>query len=105
MHDSRKFMRILATTILISLLPLAALAQGNAPPPIVKAAAATGEPLNLGLIIDSSPSMQPMLEAEKAVVSGFFRQAITDKDGAFIISFDAEATLEQRSTANLDRLH
>jgi VWFA-related protein len=61
-------------------------------------------PLTLGLLIDSSGSMQRALETEKAVASDFLRQAVTDKDLAFIISFDVSVDLLQDLTSDLHLL-
>lgn len=63
-------------------------------------AAETNLPLTLGLLVDSSGSMQRMLDTEKVVASDFLRQVITDKDLAFIISFDISVDLLQDLTAD-----
>ncbi|HLJ90747.1 MAG TPA: VWA domain-containing protein [Candidatus Angelobacter sp.] len=55
-------------------------------------------PLTLGLLIDSSGSMQRMLPEEKVVGADFLRQVITDKDLAFVISFDISVDLLQDLT-------
>lgn len=67
-------------------------------------AAETNLPLTLGLLIDSSGSMQRMLDAEKVVASDFLRQVITDKDLAFIISFDISVDLLQDLTSDVHLL-
>jgi VWFA-related protein len=66
--------------------------------------AETNLPLTLGLLIDSSGSMQRMLDAEKVVASDFLRQVITDKDLAFIISFDISVDLLQDLTSDVHLL-
>ncbi len=67
-------------------------------------AAETNLPLTLGLLVDSSGSMQRMLDTEKVVASDFLRQVITDKDLAFIISFDIRADLLQDLTSDVHLL-
>src|SRR5215467_14881236 len=44
-------------------------------------------PLTLGIMVDSSGSMQRMLEVEKEVGGSFLESMIRPKDEAFIISF------------------
>jgi len=74
--------------------------------------AETKLPLTLGLLIDSSLSMERMLAEEKIVAADFFRQVLTDKDLAFVISFDTDVDLLQDLTndvhllrSGLDRAH
>src|SRR5260370_22237675 len=47
----------------------------------------SNQALTLGLLIDSSGSMQRMLSTEKVVASDFVRQVITANDLAFVMSF------------------
>jgi len=61
-------------------------------------------PLTLGLLIDSSGSMQRMLPEEKVVAADFLRQVITEKDLAFVISFDITVDLLQDLTSNVHLL-
>jgi VWFA-related protein len=61
-------------------------------------------PLTLGLLIDSSGSMQRMLEQEKVVAADFLRQVITEKDLAFVISFDINVDLLQDLTSDVHLL-
>src|SRR6185312_13888841 len=61
-------------------------------------------PLTLGILIDSSGSMQNMLPEEKVVGADFLRQVITDKDLAFIISFDINVDLLQDLTSDVHLL-
>jgi len=58
-------------------------------------------PLTLGLLIDSSGSMQRMLPEEKVVAADFLRQVITEKDLAFVISFDISVDLLQDLTSDI----
>ncbi|HLY97890.1 MAG TPA: VWA domain-containing protein, partial [Candidatus Angelobacter sp.] len=62
--------------------------------------AETNLPLTLGLLIDSSGSMGRMLPTEKTVAADFFRQVITDRDLAFVISFDISVDLLQDLTSD-----
>ena len=62
------------------------------------------QPLTLGILIDSSLSMQRMLPEEKVVAGDFLRQVITDKDLAFVISFDISVDLLQDLTADVHLL-
>lgn len=57
-------------------------------------------PLTLGIMIDSSLSMEKMLPEEKIVAADFLRKVVTDKDLAFIISFDISVDLLQDLTAD-----
>lgn len=67
--------------------------------------AETNLPLTLGLLIDSSGSMQRMLDEEKIVANDFLRQVITEKDLGFIISFDISVDLLQDLTADVHLLN
>lgn len=66
--------------------------------------AETNLPLTLGLLIDSSGSMQRMLDTEKIVAVDFLRKVITDKDLGFIISFDISVDLLQDLTSDVHLL-
>src|ERR1700757_2500870 len=57
-------------------------------------------PLTLGIMIDNSLSMEKMLPEEKVVAADFLRKVLTDKDLAFIISFDINVELLQDLTAD-----
>ncbi len=61
-------------------------------------------PLTLGMMIDSSQSMERMLPEEKVVAANFLRQVLTDKDLAFVISFDISVDLLQDLTADIHLL-
>src|SRR5215469_6073280 len=67
--------------------------------------AETNLPLTLGLLIDSSGSMQRMLDTEKIVAADFLRKVITDKDLGFIISFDINVDLLQDLTSDVHLLN
>ncbi len=66
--------------------------------------AESNQPLTLGILIDSSGSMQNMLPEEKIVGSDFLRSVITDKDLAFVLSFDISVDLLQDLTSDVHQL-
>jgi VWFA-related protein len=66
--------------------------------------AESNQPLTLGILIDSSGSMQNMLPEEKIVGSDFLRSVITDKDLAFVLSFDISVDLLQDLTSDVHLL-
>jgi VWFA-related protein len=63
--------------------------------------AETNQPLTLGILIDSSLSMKKMLPEEQVIAGDFLRQVLTDKDLAFVISFDISVDLLQDLTSNV----
>lgn len=67
-------------------------------------AAESNQPLTLGILIDSSGSMQNMLPEEKVVAGDFLRQVLTDKDLAFVESFDINVDLLQDLTSDVHLL-
>jgi VWFA-related protein len=75
--------------------------ENGKPQTIKYFAAETDLPLTLGLMIDSSGSMQRMLPEEKVVGADFLRQVIGEKDLAFIISFDISVDLLQDLTSDI----
>lgn len=66
--------------------------------------AETNLPLTLGILIDSSGSQRNVLDMEKEVGGAFLRQILTDKDEAFVISFDISVDLLQDFTRDTHRL-
>lgn len=66
--------------------------------------AETNLPLTLGILIDSSGSQRNVLEMEKEVGGAFLKQILTDKDLAFVIDFNVDATLAQDFTRDVHRL-
>jgi VWFA-related protein len=66
--------------------------------------AETNQPLTLGILVDSSGSMQHMLPEEKIVAGDFLRQVLTPKDLAFVISFDVNVDLLQDLTSQVTLL-
>lgn len=58
-------------------------------------------PLTLGLLVDTSGSMRPFIEQERAASYRFFDQVLReDKDQAFVIHFDSEVELLQDLTSS-----
>jgi len=78
--------------------------EDGKPQPIKYFSAETNLPLTLGLLIDSSGSMQRMLETEKVVAADFLRSVVTDKDLGFIISFDISVDLLQDLSSDVHLL-
>ena len=58
-------------------------------------------PITLGLLIDSSKSMDRTLPEEKVVASGFLQKVLTNRDLAFVISFDISVDLLQDLTGDI----
>jgi VWFA-related protein len=61
-------------------------------------------PLTLGMMIDASGSQRNVLEMEKEVGGAFLKQILTDKDEAYVISFDVTVDLLQDFTRDVHRL-
>jgi VWFA-related protein len=61
-------------------------------------------PLTLGILIDSSGSQRNVLDMEKEVGGAFLRQILSDKDEAYVISFDISVDLLQDFTRDVHRL-
>jgi VWFA-related protein len=61
-------------------------------------------PLTLGIMIDSSGSQRNVLDMEKEVGGAFLKQILTDKDEAYVISFDVTVDLLQDYTRDVHRL-
>jgi VWFA-related protein len=66
--------------------------------------AVTDQPLTVGLLIDSSKSMERTLPEEKIVAGGFLQKVLTPKDLAFVISFDITVDLLQDLTNDMHLL-
>lgn len=80
------------------------ISENGKPQAIKYFAAETNLPLTLGLLIDSSGSMQRMLPEEKAVAGDFLNKVITEKDLAFVIGFDISTDLLQDLTSDTSLL-
>ena len=88
------------------------LLEDGRPQSIKYFSAVTDQPLTLGLLIDSSKSMEYTLPEEQVVAGGFLQKVLTPKDLAFVISFDVNVDLLQDLTndthllrAGLGRAH
>lgn len=77
------------------------LLEDGKPQTIKYFSAETNQPLTLGILIDSSLSMKRMLPEEQVVAGDFLRHVLTDKDLAFVISFDISVDLLQDLTSNV----
>src|SRR5579872_1779272 len=67
-------------------------------------AAESNLPLTLGMLIDSSGSQRNVLDMEKQVGGAFLKQILTDKDEAYVIDFNVDASLVQDYTRDVHRL-
>src|SRR6201987_5816996 len=61
-------------------------------------------PLTIGMMIDSSGSQRNVIDMEKEVGGAFLKQILTDKDEAYVISFDITVDLLQDFTRDTHRL-
>jgi VWFA-related protein len=59
----------------------------------------TNQPLTLGMLIDTSGSLQAVLPMEQEVGSAFLDEVVRDRDLGFLISFDTRAELLQDLTS------
>ncbi|HEV2397712.1 MAG TPA: VWA domain-containing protein [Candidatus Sulfotelmatobacter sp.] len=80
------------------------IAEDGKPQNIKYFTAESNLPLTLGMMIDSSGSQQNVLDMEKEVGGAFLKQILTDKDEAFVISFDITVDLLQDFTRDTHRL-
>jgi VWFA-related protein len=60
--------------------------------------AEANQPLNLGILIDTSGSQQYVLPLEQQSASEFLKRVLREKDQAFLVSFDVGVNLEQDYT-------
>jgi VWFA-related protein len=80
------------------------LLEDGKPQTIKYFSALADQPLTIGLLIDSSYSMNRTLPEEKVVAGGFLQKVLTDKDLAFVISFDISVDLLQDLTNSMHLL-
>src|SRR5271170_2498812 len=78
--------------------------EDGKPQTIKSFAAESNLPLTLGILIDSSGSQRNVLDMEKEVGGAFLRQILTDKDEAYVIDFNVDASLVQDYTRDVHRL-
>jgi VWFA-related protein len=79
-------------------------AEDSKPQTIKYFTAESNLPLTLGILIDSSGSQLRVLDMEKEVGGAFLKQILTDKDEAFVIDFNVDASLLQDFTRDVRRL-
>src|SRR5579871_3205409 len=80
------------------------IAEDGKPQTIKYFTAESNLPLTLGIMIDSSGSQRNVLDMEKEVGAAFLKQILTDKDEAYVISFDISVDLLQDFTRDTHRL-
>jgi VWFA-related protein len=80
------------------------IAEDGKPQTIKYFNAETNLPLTLGILIDASGSQRNVIDMEKEVGGAFLHQILTDKDEAFVISFDISVDLLQDFTRDTRRL-
>ena len=78
--------------------------EDGTPQTIKYFAAESNLPLTLGILIDSSGSQAGVLDMEKEVGGAFLKQILTDKDEAYVIDFNIDASLVQDFTRDVRRL-
>src|SRR5262245_38065743 len=61
-------------------------------------------PLTLALLIDTSPSVQPVLDLEKQTAVEFLHSVLRKEDLALVMNFDRGVSLVQDFTADIRRL-
>lgn len=80
------------------------IAEDGKPQTIKYFTAESNLPLTLGIMIDSSGSQRNVIDMEKEVGGAFLKQILTDKDEAYVISFDITVDLLQDFTRDTHRL-
>jgi VWFA-related protein len=80
------------------------IAEDSKPQTIKYFTAESNLPLTLGMMIDSSGSQRNVIDMEKEVGGAFLKQILTDKDEAYVISFDISVDLLQDFTRDTHRL-
>jgi VWFA-related protein len=82
-----------------------ALEQDGKPQTITYFAKESDLPLTLGLLVDTSMSQRRILDQERAASRTFLDQVLRpEKDRAFVIQFDRDATLLQDLTSSREKL-
>lgn len=74
--------------------------EDGAPQTIKYFSAESNQPLTMGILIDTSPSQQRVLGMEQEIGAAFLREVMTQKDIAFLISFDVDVALLQDYTSD-----
>jgi VWFA-related protein len=75
------------------------LAEDGGPQTIKYFSAESNQPLTMGILLDTSPSQQRVLGMEQEIGASFLREVMTQKDIAFLISFDVNVDLLQDYTS------
>lgn len=61
-------------------------------------------PLTLGILVDTSPSQERVLEVERREAEAFLRDVLRPKDLTFVLHFDVDVELLQDFTSDIHRL-
>jgi VWFA-related protein len=80
------------------------ISEDGKPQTIKYFAAESNLPLTLGIMIDASGSQRNVIDMEKEVGGAFLKQILTDKDEAYVMSFDITVDLLQDFTRDTHRL-
>ena len=72
---------------------------------LARVAFASEVPLVLGLVVDTSGSMEMMMDETKRAASGFLQDTVTPIDQAFVVDFDTLPRLRQGTTGDLMQLY
>ncbi len=80
------------------------ISEDSKPQTIKYFAAESNLPLTLGIMIDASGSQRNVIDMEKEVGGAFLKQILTDKDEAYVMSFDITVDLLQDFTRDTHRL-
>jgi VWFA-related protein len=80
------------------------IAEDGKPQTIKYFTAESNLPLTIGMMIDASGSQRNVIDMEKEVGGAFLKQVLTDKDEAYVISFDITVDLLQDFTRDTHRL-
>ena len=72
---------------------------------LARVAFASEVPLVLGLVVDTSGSMELMMGETKRAASGFLQDTVTEIDQAFVVDFDTLPRLRQGTTGDLMQLY
>src|SRR5437899_8881822 len=79
------------------------ISEDSKPQTIKYFAAESNLPLTLGIMIDASGSQRNVIDMEKEVGGAFLKQILTDKDEAYVMSFDITVDLLQDFTRDTHR--
>lgn len=77
---------------------------GGEPQEIQRFAYADEVPLELALVIDTSPSMWPLMPDTRKAAARFLTQVVTDEDRALVIDFDTRPRVARPLTGDLGDL-